>query len=1260
MMSRFYRPVVGFTVPGMQLAALTLAILTATGCSVQAPDETVGAADDVELALASEVEEERRVATVNNIVASASFDPVSGQLIIAGQLPRRASVQVFSGATNQSLGVASAVALRSRGDDDDNVSVQSVAPWQLIVPATAFTTVPCTIRLETPQGTVLVPVQSPVAPGQTLNCANGVTGQAQAQTQELTISRATWNSRTGSLIIAGSGALPRQTVTFLDALSGQVIGVDQANATGSFRLRLPNVTAPACNIKVVADTRQATSAVQGVPAACVPGSILGANNIAPNTIITAPSTDSTVVLGTTVNFDMVGIDPDNNIPLTYLWNFDGAAPNTLAKNTSVTFSRAGVYRVSATVTDSMGAVDFTPDVRTIIVQAAQAGQIGGSALAPNGQILLPAANTSIAAGQSVNFAATGTSLGGLSLTYIWNFGGAAANVATQNPGNVVFTKPGTYTVTMTAVDALGYSDPTPEVRVITVAAVGSTGTNLPPNGEIVAPPFGATTFQVGQSITFTATGADPDANLPISYIWDFGGAAPVSAQQTTNVVFNQAGTFNVMLYTFDSLGVVDPTPAVRTIVVQGTGQTLPNGMYPESTINSPSTDMTISIGESVSFAGTGSDATTGSALIYTWDFDGGASNTTVQNPGAVIFGKAGSYRVRLAARNSSGRVDPTPAERIVTVTDPLNSNRAPSGQITSPLNSQTVQVGGSINFAATALDPDGTTTFQYEWDFGTAAPMSLGQNPGQITFKQAGTYPVTLRVKDPSGMADPTSEVRVITVTNAGNVNEAPNSVITSPAMNLTVNMGDSVSFMGTGIDAESGQLAYQWTFSGGTAVNTTVANPGPVTFNQPGTYQISLVATDGQSLADPTPDVRTITVRDVSAANTAPDSQIVAPLGTATTVTAGQSISFSGTATDTNGTGLLSYYWDFDGAAADSTLQNPANVTFSRPGTYKIALRVTDDRGAVDLSPATRDITVMPVGQRSTIAPEGSIRSPSNDLTIGLGQSLSFSATATDGDSNIPLSYRWNFDGAAPESNAQDPGFVAFTKPGVYHVYMTVTDSTGFSDSVPEMRTVTVVGSGNTTSTANAPNATITSPAINQTIVAGQSINFMGSAIDTSGTALSYAWNFGASGLGTRSQQSPGQLVFNTPGTYVVTLGVSNGLGLSDATPESRIITVLNAGGTTTPGATPDGSIMTPSTNLIVRAGDSVHFMGQVVTTTANQPMRYLWNFGGGAASSMDLSPGDVMFSTPGVYSVMFTVTDALGAVDPTPSMRTITVNAR
>jgi PKD repeat protein len=110
---------------------------------------------------------------------------------------------------------------------------------------------------------------------------------------------------------------------------------------------------------------------------------------------------------------------------------------------------------------------------------AELGLFGVANAAPDGAIQSPAANVTIATGQTVNFTASGSDPdGNTPLTYAWDFGNGIKSTM-QNP-TATFTTAGVYTVSLTVVDAFGTADPTPATRTVTVQA--PTPTWIPTSG----------------------------------------------------------------------------------------------------------------------------------------------------------------------------------------------------------------------------------------------------------------------------------------------------------------------------------------------------------------------------------------------------------------------------------------------------------------------------------------------------------------------------------------------------------------------------------------------------------------------------------------------------------------------------------------------------------------------------------------------------------------------------------------------------------
>jgi peptidoglycan/xylan/chitin deacetylase (PgdA/CDA1 family)/lysophospholipase L1-like esterase len=215
--------------------------------------------------------------------------------------------------------------------------------------------------------------------------------------------------------------------------------------------------------------------------------------------------------------------------------------------------------------------------------------------------------------------------------------------------------------------------------------------------------------------------------------------------------------------------------------------------------------------------------------------------------------------------------------------------------------------------------------------------------------------------------------------------------------------------------------------------------------------------------------------------------------------------------------------------------------------------------------------------------APDGVINSPATNVSITVGQSVSFAGTGTDPDNNLPLTYRWGFGTGSgiPDSTAKDPGPVQFNAAGTYAVTFTVTDSQGLADPTPAMRTVVVSGNS-----GNQPaDGTISSPLGNVTINVGDSVYFTGEGTDPENDLpLTYLWTFGAgSGVPASSRKDPGLIQFNNPGMYTVVLTVTDGLGQADPTPATLTVTVV----------TPAAAVISQA-NWSVKFADSQELAGE------------------------------------------------------------------
>ncbi len=650
--------------------------------------------------------------------------------------------------------------------------------------------------------------------------------------------------------------------------------------------------------------------------------------------------------------------------------------------------------------------------------------------------------------------------------------------------------------------------------------------NAAPTGTpaVTAPAAGAT-VSAGSPVAFTGSGGtDPDG-FPLTYNWTFNnGIAPATGASVTVTAPTTPGTLTATLEVRDANSAAIATRPSRSVTVSGA----PQNQAPNGSITAP---VSIVQGQAVTFTGSGTDPDGNTPLNYAWTFGtSGVAASTAQNP-SVTFNTVGTYTVTLTVRDSLNLADSTPASVQVTVAAP--PNQAPNGTITPPAN---VTQGVAATFQGSATDPEGNPV-TYAWNFGANATpaTSTAQNPS-VTFSTAGARTVTLTVTDSLGLADPTPASVQVTV--AAPPNQAPNGSITPPA---TVTQAAAATFQGSATDPDGDTVTYLWNFGANATPATSTAQNPSVTFSTTGLRTVTLTVTDSRGLADPTPASVSVNVATPPVTNVAPNGTITPPA----TIVQGQAVTFQGSATDANGD-TVTYAWNFGANAtpATSTAQNPS-VTFSTAGARSVTLTVTDSQGLADPSPASVQVTVAAPNQ----APNGTITAPAS---IVQNQAVTFQGSATDANGD-PVTYAWNFGANATPatSTAQNPS-VTFSTAGARTVTLTVTDSGGLADTSPASVQVNVAAPAN-----QPPNGTITPPA---SIVQNQAVTFLGSATDTNGDTVTYAWNFGANATPATSTAQNPSVTFSTTGARTVSLTVIDSGGLADPTAATAQVTVVAA----------------------------------------------------------------------------------------------------
>jgi hypothetical protein len=193
----------------------------------------------------------------------------------------------------------------------------------------------------------------------------------------------------------------------------------------------------------------------------------------------------------------------------------------------------------------------------------------------------------------------------------------------------------------------------------------------------------------------------------------------------------------------------------------------------------------------------------------------------------------------LAACGKQDIAGPTPPPVDQPDKPPPPGNRPPTAHIGAP-PSLIGPEGSVIPFDADrSSDPDGDT-LRFFWDFGDGATQLTADRTVGHMYRNNGSYPVTLVVSDPHGLADTAS--MMITVANVEPQITAfnfPDTVVAGTYVEIEIQYSDP------GVD-DTVRVSF-WVGSSGGGEGTGLPGPGIVLkyFSAPGTYHLSLIAED-------------------------------------------------------------------------------------------------------------------------------------------------------------------------------------------------------------------------------------------------------------------------------------------------------------------------------------------------------------------------------------------------------------------------------
>ena len=318
------------------------------------------------------------------------------------------------------------------------------------------------------------------------------------------------------------------------------------------------------------------------------------------------------------------------------------------------------------------------------------------------------------------------------LYYYWDLGDGRTYYSDTVPwADWTYTKPGNYTLTLTASDGLVSDN---DSCILTVKSV-----NRPP--VACAGPDRA--IKTGEVVIIDGSGSkDPDGD-PLKYQWRLGQGPPPTDIDWIDVAtgsfsFDEEGEYTVTLWVTDG----EFTDSdLCTIEVLDPGQ----NREPIAEIGN---DLVAAQWELITFTAKNSHDPDGDELRFRWDFDDG--NFTDWRPDSEMvhsYSLTGIYEVQLEVRDN---MSISRDHCTVTIIEHNLENRPPVAiAFTSKLeylSTEEVELNGSRSF-----DPEGGE-MEYMW-FSDKDGI-IGNEPSVRTMLTLGIHTITLEVIDPDGVMD--------------------------------------------------------------------------------------------------------------------------------------------------------------------------------------------------------------------------------------------------------------------------------------------------------------------------------------------------------------------------------------------------------------------------------------------------------------------------------------------------------------------------
>jgi PKD repeat protein len=857
--------------------------------------------------------------------------------------------------------------------------------------------------------------------------------------------------------------------------------------------------------------------------------------------------------------------------VSWLWDFGDGGTST-AQNPTHVYSGVDTFDVTLTTTNNIGCINTRtiPDA-VVGVQRPVPDFVVPKVLGCIGELFVFINNSSTDA-----------------VSFQWDFGDG--NTSTEPEPTHSYAAEGTYTVSLTAINAQGCDSTMTRVDVIQIDH---------PDADFTAFPTFA--FCPPLLVSFTDQ-SSPDA---VAWQWQFGNGSTSTIQNPSHI-YSQSGVFTVTLVVTNANGCNDTIVWPDLVTLAG-----PQGdfiFFPD-TAGCPPYEITYQ-----------SNAT--NASQYTWDFGDGSLGS---GPSAVhTYMQSGAFTPTLILRDDNGCTFTFQSTDTLIVT-PLIIDAGSDVTICSNGSAQLNAIGGntyswfppiglSDSFSGSPVaNPSVTTEYvvtglldqcqgsdtvtvfvnpipvaafssndvclgnqsvfsdasviapqdsivSWSWELGQT--LSTDTNPTTV-FNTVGTFDISLVVVGSNGCVD-----------------TAATSVTVLPSASAGFVANDTCLFQPTifnDLSSAQGGAITQWQWSLGNGATSAEQNP-TVVYSLDSVYTITLVVTAEGGCTDTI--VRTVGVHPL------PQVDFVAE-----SVCFGNQVNFIDS-TAVNSGSITQWQWTF-GDGNESSTQNPEHL-YATAQNYLVSLTAVTDLGCTGSASGQVSVWPLPVSAFTMSATQSCYVPVVVDF-----QSISQGAS----------SLQWDLGNGSAQSGST--ASTIYTGVGQFNVQLTATTQFGCSDSVTQVFEVfpTVVADFSWSDPVGCQpwEVTFTNATAN-------------------GTA--YQWSFENAGGTTTAQPI---WVFEDAGDYSVTLVASGAGGCGDTITFNDIITVF----------------ANPVADFEYQSVTEPQPEGIVVFTNTSTPswVSNTWDFGDGGTSTNN--PATNQYDFFGNELVTLSIRDANGCVD-------------